>query len=89
MVGDALWYEAAQVVGITNALNVGADGLGASGLTPVEPAGASAEVRAVFEDVQAFYGSAEVPAPFRLIAHDPGYLADVWRPPATPSATTA
>ena len=63
MVGDALWYEAAQVVGITNALNVGADGLGAAGLTPVEPARASAEVRAVFEDIQAFYGSAEVPAP--------------------------
>jgi len=78
MVGDALWYEAAQVVGITNALNVGADGLGAAGLTPVEPARASAEVRAVFEDIQAFYGSAEVPAPFGLIAHDPGYLADVW-----------
>ena len=25
MAGDALWYEAAQVVGITNALNVAAD----------------------------------------------------------------
>ncbi len=78
MVGDALWYEAAQVVGITNALNVAADGLGASGLTAVEPAGASAEVRAVFDDVSAFYGGVDVPAPFRLVAHDPGYLADVW-----------
>ena len=27
MTGDALWYEAAQVVGITNALNVVADTL--------------------------------------------------------------
>jgi hypothetical protein len=33
MTGDALWYEAAQVVGITNALNVAADALGALGYT--------------------------------------------------------
>lgn len=79
MAGDALWYEAAQVVGITNALNVAADGLGAAGLTPVEPERAPAEVRAVFDEIRAFFGgAAEVPAPFRLIAHDPGYLADVW-----------
>lgn len=79
MTGDALWYEAAQVVGITNALNVAADGLGAAGLTPVTSEGASPEVRAVFDEVRAFFGgTVEVPAPFRLIAHDPGYLADVW-----------
>ena len=28
MTGDAPWYEAAFVVGVTNALNVVADGLG-------------------------------------------------------------
>ena len=79
MAGDALWYEAAQVVGITNALNVAADGLGAAGLTAVDPAGAPPAVQAVFEEIRAFYGGrADVPAPFRLIAHDPGYLADVW-----------
>jgi alkylhydroperoxidase family enzyme len=79
MVGDALWYEAAQVVGITNALNVAADGLGAAGLTPVKPETAPAKVRAVFDEIRAFFGgAAEVPAPFRLIAYDPGYLADVW-----------
>ena len=78
MAGDALWYEAAQVVGITNALNVAADGLGAAGLTPVKPHAAPPEVRAVFDEIRAFFGAAEVPAPFRLIAHDPGYLADVW-----------
>jgi len=79
MTGDALWYEAAQVVGITNALNVAADGLGAAGLTAIEPAKAPPEVRAVFDEIRAFFGNAsEVPAPFRLIAHDPGYLADVW-----------
>ena len=79
MTGDALWYEAAQVVGITNALNVAADGLGAAGLAPVTPETAPAEVRAVFAEIRAFFGgAAEVPAPFRLIAHDAGYLADVW-----------
>ena len=79
MAGDALWYEAAQVVGITNALNVAADGLGAAGMMPVKLETASAEVRAVFDEIRAFFGgAAEVPAPFRLIAHDPGYLADVW-----------
>ena len=79
MTGDALWYEAAQVVGITNALNVAADGLGAAGLTAIDPAKAPAEVRAVFDEIRAFFGNAaEVPAPFRLIAHDAGYLADVW-----------
>ena len=31
---DALWYEAASVVGITNALNVVADGLPADLLPP-------------------------------------------------------
>jgi len=79
MAGDALWYEAAQVVGITNALNVAADGLGAAGLTPVTTETAPAEVRLVFDEIRAFFGgAAEAPAPFRLIAHDPGYLADVW-----------
>jgi hypothetical protein len=79
MAEDVLWYEAAQVVGITNALNVAADGLGAAGMAAVEPATAPAEVRPTFDDIRAFYGgTAEVPAPFRLIAHDPGYLADVW-----------
>ena len=79
MAGDALWYEAAQVVGITNALNVAADGLAAAGLPPVTPEHASTEVRAVYDAIRAFFGdAAEVPAPFRFMAHDPGYLADVW-----------
>ena len=42
MTGDALWYEAAQVVGITNALNVAADTL--DGLEPVDESSAAAEV---------------------------------------------
>ena len=86
MTGDDRWYEAAFVVGITNALNVVADGLGAAPMPPVEPETAPAEVRTVFADIRAFYGTGtpvadvlggEIPTPFGLIAHDPGYLADV------------
>ena len=71
---DALWYEAASVVGITNALNVVADGLPAEILPP--PAEPADEARAVFDEIRAFYG--HVPAPFLTLAHDPGYLADFW-----------
>jgi Carboxymuconolactone decarboxylase family len=77
MTGDAIWYEAAQVVGITNALNVAADGLGALG--SVDESGAPAETRALFAEIRAFYGgSADVPQGFRFIAHDPVYAAEVW-----------
>jgi alkylhydroperoxidase/carboxymuconolactone decarboxylase family protein YurZ len=77
MTGDAIWYEAAQVVGITNALNVAADGLGALG--PVDESGAPAETRALFAEIRAFYGGIpDVPLAFRFIAHDPAYAADVW-----------
>ena len=76
MTGDAIWYEAAHVVGITNALNVAADGLGALG--PVDEATASPAVRALLDEIRDFYGGGEAPAGFRLIAHDPAYAADVW-----------
>jgi len=77
MTGDAIWYEAAQVVGITNALNVAADGLGALG--PVDDSSAPTETRALFAEIHAFYGgSADVPHGFRFIAHDPAYAAEVW-----------
>ena len=81
MKDDAPWYEAAQVVGVTNALNVVADALGAStpGLPALDPAAASPEARALFDDVRAFYRSADVPMPFRLMAHDPAYAVDVWQ----------
>jgi alkylhydroperoxidase/carboxymuconolactone decarboxylase family protein YurZ len=75
MVGDALWYEAAMVVGITNALNVVADGLGPL-MTPAKP---GPELAAVYDEIRAFYGTCDaVPVPFGLAAHDPGYLADLW-----------
>ena len=87
MTGDDRWYETAFVVGITNALNVVADGLGAAPVPQVEPETAPAEVQTVFADIRAFYGTGtpvadvlggQIPTPFGLIAHDPGYLADVW-----------
>jgi alkylhydroperoxidase/carboxymuconolactone decarboxylase family protein YurZ len=80
MPDDALWYEAAQVVGITNALNVVADALGeiGAGFTAVDPGEADGETRTLFAEIAAFYESTQVPMPFRLLAHDPGYATDVW-----------
>ncbi len=73
MTGDAVWYEAALLVGITNALNVVAD----SPLASLEPPETSADAEAVFAEIRAFYNRA-VPAPFMRLAADPGYLAEVW-----------
>jgi alkylhydroperoxidase/carboxymuconolactone decarboxylase family protein YurZ len=80
---DAPWYEAAYVVGVTNAMNVVADGLaGLSGasplIAPLEPAACDKRAAALYEEIRGFYGSAEVPLQFRLIAHDAGYLEDFW-----------
>lgn len=87
MSGDDRWYEAAFVVGITNALNVVADGLGGAVMPPVEPDTAPPDVASVFAEIRAFYGASpraaalgggELPTPFGIIAHDAAYLADVW-----------
>jgi hypothetical protein len=79
MTGDDRWYEAAFVVGITNALNAVADGLGET-LPPLDDASAGAEAAAVFGDIRTFYGlpAGAVPIPFGVVARDPAYLADVW-----------
>jgi len=78
---DALWYEAAQVVGVTNAVNVVADALGAgspaSSLLPPVGESASDDVRALFAEVRAFYDG-DVPEPFRVMANDPAYATDVF-----------
>ena len=75
MTGDALWYEAAQVVGITNALNVAADSLAVLG--PVDETAAPPETRTLLDEIRAFYGGS-LPTGWSLIAHDPAYAADVW-----------
>jgi hypothetical protein len=81
MTGDARWYEAAFVVGVTNALNVVADGLAPAGgvplLTPLAEPEAGDDVRRLFAEIRAFYG-AEAPLPLRLVARDPGYARDLW-----------
>src|SRR5215471_19274639 len=76
MTGDALWYEAAQVVGITNALNVAADTL--DGLEAVDEASAPAEARVLFAEMRDFYQRDAIPPGFRFIARDPTYAAEVW-----------
>jgi len=62
-----------MVAGITNALNVVAD----APLASLEPATPSDEAEAVYGEIREFYDRA-VPVPFRRLAADPGYLADVW-----------
>ena len=74
MEADAPWYEAAMVVGITNALNVVAD---APLPLPDERAVPAAAAKTI-DEIKAFYDRADVPLAFRFIATDPGYLADVW-----------
>src|SRR5687767_3032884 len=78
MEGDALWYEAAQVVGVTNALNVVADALGPDALAPFDENAATGELATTFAEIREFYARADVPLPFRLVAHDPAYARDVW-----------
>jgi alkylhydroperoxidase/carboxymuconolactone decarboxylase family protein YurZ len=81
MAEDALWYEAAQVVGITNALNVVADALGGAApdlLGPLDEAAAGDGTTALFAEIRDFYAGADVPLPFRVMARDPAYAADVW-----------
>jgi alkylhydroperoxidase/carboxymuconolactone decarboxylase family protein YurZ len=83
MTDDALWYEAAYAVGMTNALNVAADGLAAvpgdePALAPVDEATPPEEARELFDEIRTFYASPEVPLPFRFMAHDPRYAAEVW-----------
>jgi len=51
---------------------------GVEGLEPVAESAAPAEVSALFAEIRAFYARADVPLPFRLAAHDPGYAADLW-----------
>jgi hypothetical protein len=77
MVEDALWYEAAMVVGITNALNVVADAWPADLLPPTPEPELGQPVAALLAEIRVFHGG-EVPVPFRLLTRDPAYLGEVW-----------
>src|SRR4030095_15360370 len=81
MEADALWYEAANVVGIANAINVVADGFNSipkALLAPIDDQVAPPAVQALFADIRTFYLCQEIPVPFRVMANDPGYAGDVW-----------
>ncbi len=71
---DAPWYEAALVVGVTNALNVVADSLG-DVMSPMEE---TAELADLYGDIKSFYQRTDVPLSFRLIARDPAYARDIF-----------
>ena len=79
MSGDDRWYEAAFVVGVTNALNVIADAL-ASVLPALDEPAAGPDAAAVFAEARAFYAMPEgaTIAPLAVVARDPAYLADFW-----------
>ena len=79
---DAYWYEAAFVAGITNALNVAADGLITSGgalIEPVDENSAPENTKSVFAEIREFYGGTEVPLVFRVMARDRIYLNSFWK----------
>jgi AhpD family alkylhydroperoxidase len=83
-----VWYEVAYVAGVTHALNAVADGLRLplefaplprqSVLPLPDLAAAPAEVRAVFDEIGAFYALDRPPAVFRWMARDPAYLQSYW-----------
>ncbi|MBI4591821.1 MAG: carboxymuconolactone decarboxylase family protein [Candidatus Rokubacteria bacterium] len=76
------------MAGVTHGLNAVADGLrlpldfSPSARTPVlvllEPADAPLQVKAVFDEMMAFYAVDRPPAVFRWMARDAGFLQDYW-----------
>lgn len=87
---DAVWIEAAYAVGVTNGLNAVADGARApldftdagtrKPLLPMaDGEGACGDLRAVFDDIKAFFQMPAVPNVFRILAADPGYCGDYWK----------
>jgi hypothetical protein len=78
---DGPWYEAAYVVGITNALNVVADSLAIAGaplIEPVEEGNADSRIDSLYSEIRCFYDRHDVPAVFRILAQDAGYLTEFW-----------
>ena len=86
---DAYWYEAAYVYGVTNGINAVADGLRLPLdfsdtpsrnplVKPIELNEASDQLRDIYSDIMAFYQTEHVPAIFKVLAHDEGYLKDYW-----------
>ena len=79
---DKYWYEAAFVTGVTNALNVAADGLTPAGMPPLisvpDPTQVSPTIRAIYEEIREFYECRDVPLVFQALAQDAIYLKEFW-----------
>lgn len=87
---DDDWYELAYLVGSVHGMNGVADGLRLpldfsadptrTPLVPlVDAAAAEGPVKALFEEIQAFFDMPGPPNLYRALATDPGYAADHWR----------
>ena len=86
---DAYWYEAAYVYGVTNGINAVADGLRLPLefsdiparkplVKPIEFEEASNQLKDIYADIMTFYQTEQIPAVFKTLAHDEGYLKDYW-----------
>ncbi len=87
---DDVWYEVAYLVGTVHGMNGVADGLRLPldftpdptrvSLVPLaDPASAAGPVRALFDEVCAFFAMPGPPNLYRALAHDPAYAADQFR----------
>jgi AhpD family alkylhydroperoxidase len=87
-VDDQIWYEVAYVAGTTHAVNSVADGLRLplefspsarmAALPLIEAGTAGPEVKGVFDEIMNFYAMDQVPAVYRWMARDPGFLQGYW-----------
>ncbi len=63
-------------------LNVVTDSLSPDANThliePIDEGADDKRTALCFAEIRDFYQSEEVPLPFRIAAHDPGYLGDLW-----------
>jgi AhpD family alkylhydroperoxidase len=81
-----VWYEVAYVAGVTHALNAVADGLrmppefSPAARTPLvaPPDAFEPDVKAVLDEVAAFYAMDRSPAVFRWMSRDPIFLQGYW-----------
>ncbi len=72
------------MTGVTNALNVVADGLRLDGIrTPlvatVDPIKAGPTLKVLLDEIKGFYQTEEIPPAFLGLAADEGYLKEFWQ----------
>lgn len=88
LVDDRIWYEVAYVAGTTHALNSVADGLRLplefapsprmAAVSLIDAGAEGPDVKAVFDDIMNFYAMDHVPAVYRWMARDVGFLQGYW-----------